>query len=124
MAKMPARALSENWVLALMCGVVAMTVLDLSVVNVARPSIQRDLHAAPADLQWVVVVCGVVVAGFLLLGGRAGDLAGHRRVLVTGVVVLAAASFVGGVSGTLGVLIAARAGQGFGAALAAPNALA
>ena len=84
-----ALALSKNAVLALMCGVVAMTVLDLSVVNVALPSIQRDLHAAPASLQWVVVVYGVVVAGFLLLGGRAGDLAGHRRVLVIGVGVLA-----------------------------------
>jgi MFS family permease len=124
MTKKSAPALSKNFVLALMCGVVAMTVLDLSVVNVALPSIQRDLHATPASLQWVVVVYGVVVAGFLLLGGRAGDLAGHRRVLVTGVGVLAAASLVGGLSGTLGVLIAARAGQGLGAALAAPNALA
>jgi MFS family permease len=117
-------AFSKNSVLALMCGVAAMTVLDLSVVNVALPSIQRDLHATPASLQWVVVVYGVVVAGFLLLGGRAGDLAGHRRVLVTGVGILAASSLIGGLSGTLGVLIAARAGQGFGAALAAPNALA
>jgi EmrB/QacA subfamily drug resistance transporter len=119
-----ARVPSKNSVLALMCGVVAMTVLDLSVVNVALPSIQAGLHARPADLQWVVVVYGVVVAGFLMLGGRAGDLAGHRRVLVTGIGVLAAASLAGGLSGTLGVLIAARAGQGLGAALAAPNALA
>jgi MFS family permease len=117
-------ALSANSVLALMCGVVAMTVLDLSVVNVALPSIQADLHAKPADLQWVVVVYGVVVAGFLMLGGRTGDLAGHRKVLVTGVGVLGAASLVGGLSDTLGLLIAARAAQGFGAALAAPNALA
>jgi MFS family permease len=117
-------AVAKNTILALMCGVVAMTVLDLSVVNVALPSIQRELHVTPASLQWVVVIYGVVVAGFLLLGGRAGDLAGHRRVLVTGVGVLAAAWLVGGVSGTLGVLIAARAGQGLGAAMAAPNALA
>lgn len=116
--------LSKNAVLAVMCGVVAMTVLDLSVVNVALPSIQSDLDAAPADLQWVVVIYGVLVAGFLLLGGRTGDLIGHRRVLVIGIGVLAAASLVGGLSGELGVLIAARAGQGLGAALAAPNALA
>ena len=116
--------MSKNQILALMCGVLAMTVLDLSVVNVALPSIQADLHADSADLQWVVVAYGVFVAGFLLLGGRSGDLAGHRTVLVTGVGLLTAASFVGGVSGTLGVLIAARAGQGVGAALAAPNALA
>jgi EmrB/QacA subfamily drug resistance transporter len=107
-----------------MCGVGAMTVLDLSVVNVALPSIQAHLHVTAADLQWVVVTYGVVVAGFLLLGGRTGDLVGHRKVLVTGIGVLAAASLVGGLSGSLHVLIAARAGQGFGAALAAPNALA
>jgi MFS family permease len=107
-----------------MCGVVAMTVLDLSVVNVALPSIQAHLHAKPADLQWVVVIYGVVVAGFLLLGGRTGDLAGNRKVLVVGIGVLSAASLVGGLSGSLGLLIAARAGQGFGAALATPNALA
>jgi MFS family permease len=116
--------LSKNSVLALMCGVVAMTVLDLSVVNVALPSIQASLHAKATDLQWVVVIYGVVVAGFLMLGGRTGDLAGHRKVLVTGIGVLAAASLAAGLSGTLGWLIAARAGQGFGAALAAPNTLA
>lgn len=114
----------KNTVLALMCGVVAMTVLDLSVVNVALPSIQDDLHASSASLQWVVVVYGVVIAGFLMLGGRVGDLAGHRTVLVAGIGVLAAASFAGGVSESLTVLILARAGQGLGAALAAPNALA
>jgi MFS family permease len=115
---------AKNFVLAVLCGVAAMTVLDLSVVNVALPSIQASLHASPADLQWIVVAYGVSVAGFLMLGGRTGDLAGHRKVLVTGIGVLAAASLAGGLSGTLGILIAARAGQGLGAALAAPNALA
>jgi len=110
-------------VLAVLCGVVAMTVLDLSVVNVALPSIQRDLNVGSADLQWVVVAYGVAVAGFLLVGGRLGDLLGHRRVLVIGVGVLMVASFAGGVSGTFGLPVAARAGQGLGAALAAPNAL-
>jgi MFS family permease len=107
-----------------MCGVAAMTVLDLSVVNVALPSIQASLHARPADLQWVVVTYSLVVAGFLMLGGRVGDLVGHRKVLIAGIGLLAAASLAGGLSGTLGVLIGARAGQGLGAALAAPNALA
>jgi MFS family permease len=114
----------ERQILVLMCGVVVMTVIDLSVVNVALPSIQDDLGADPADLQWVVVAYGVFVAGFLMLGGRTGDVVGHRKVLITGVGILGAASFVGGLAGSLGVLIAARAGQGLGAALAAPNALA
>jgi MFS family permease len=105
---------SKNSTLAVMCGVVAMTVIDLSVVNVALPSIQSHLHVTPDDLQWVVVAYGVFVAGFLLLGGRTGDLAGPRRVLVAGIGVLALASLVAGLSGSLGVLVAARAGQGLG----------
>ena len=116
--------MSKNHILALMCGVVVMTVIDLAIVNTALPSIQTDLGAEPADLQWVVVIYGIFVAGFLLLGGRMGDLAGHRRVLMAGVAILAAASLVGGLAGSLEVLIAARAAQGLGAALAAPNALA
>ena len=76
-------SMAKNQILALMCGVVAMAVIDLAVVNTALPSIQADLHADPADLQWVVIGYGVFVAGFLLLGGRMGDLAGHRTVLVS-----------------------------------------
>jgi len=102
--------MTKNSVLAVLCGVVAMTVLDLSVVNVALPSIQRDLNVGLAYLQWVVVAYGVAVAGFLLVGGRLGDLLGHRRVLVIGVGVLMVASFAGGVSGTFGLL--SRRGPG------------
>jgi EmrB/QacA subfamily drug resistance transporter len=116
--------MASNRILALMCGVVAMAVIDLAVVNTALPSIQADLDAEPADLQWVVIGYGVFVAGFLLLGGRMGDLAGHRRVLVGGIALLAAASLVGGLAPSLEVLVGARAAQGLGAALAAPNALA
>ena len=68
--------MSKNHILALMCGVVVMTVIDLAIVNTALPSIQTDLGADPADLQWVVVIYGIFVAGFLLLGGRMGDLTG------------------------------------------------
>ena len=93
--------MSKNHILALMCGVVVMTVIDLAIVNTALPSIQTDLGAEPADLQWVVVIYGIFVAGFLLLGGRMGDLAGHRRVLMAGVAILAAASLVGGLAGSL-----------------------
>src|SRR3954447_12176652 len=81
-------------VLGSMCGIVAMTVLDLAVVNVALPSIQADLHTRASDLQWVVVIYGVVLAGLLMLGGRAGDLLGHRRVLVIGIAVLTAGSLL------------------------------
>ena len=116
--------MSKNHILALMCGVVVMTVIDLAIVNTALPSIQTDLGADPADLQWVVVIYGIFVAGFLLLGGRVGDLTGHRNVLIAGVAILAGASLLGGLAGSLQVLIAARAAQGLGAALAAPNALA
>lgn len=116
--------MSKNHILALMCGVVVMTVIDLAIVNTALPSIQTDLGANPADLQWVVVIYGIFVAGFLLLGGRVGDLTGHRNVLIAGVAILAGASLLGGLAGSLAVLIVARAAQGLGAALAAPNALA
>ena len=116
--------MANKQILALMCGVVAMAVIDLAVVNTALPSIQADLHADPADLQWVVIGYGVFVAGFLLLGGRMGDLAGHRTVLVSGIGVLVVASLVGGLAPSLEVLVGARAAQGLGAALAAPNALA
>src|SRR5688500_19371195 len=109
--------MSKNHILALMCGVVVMTVIDLAIVNTALPSIQIDLDADPADLQWVVVVYGIFVAGFLLLGGRVGDLTGHRNVLIAGVAILAGASLLGGLAGSLEVLIAARAEQGLGAGL-------
>ena len=104
--------MAKTQILALMCGVVAMAVIDLAVVNTALPSIQSDLDADPADLQWVVIGYGVFVAGFLLLGGRMGDLAGHRTVLVGGIALLAAASLVGGLAPSLEVLVGARAAPG------------
>jgi len=124
---LPARsgaAGAPSTVLALACAVVAVTVIDLSVVNVALPSIQADLDVHPADLQWVVVAYGVLFAGCLLLGGRVGDRFGHGKVLAAGLGVLTLASLAGGFASSLSVLVGARAGQGLGAALAAPNALA
>ena len=111
-------------VLALMCGTVFMTVVDLAVVNVALPTIQARLRLSAADLQWIVVACGLTVGGFLVIGGRAGDLFGHRRALVAGLGLLTAASLGAGLSGSLLVLVAARGLQGLGAAAAALNALA
>lgn len=113
----------KRGVLTVLCGVIAVAVMDLSVVNVALPSIQADLRVASADLQWVVVTYGIAVAGLLLLGGRLGDLFGHRRLLCAGLTVLVLASALGGLSDSLTLLILARAGQGTGAALAVPNAL-
>jgi len=110
-------------VLALMCGVQFMVILDLAVVNVAIPSIQADLGLADADLQWVVVVYGVTLGGFLMLGGRAADLLGRRKVLAAGLALFTAASLGAGLANSLGQLIVSRAAQGVGAALAATAAL-
>jgi EmrB/QacA subfamily drug resistance transporter len=92
-------------------------------VNVALPSLQADLGVDQSDLQWVVITYGLTFGGFLLLGGRAADLLGRRRVLVAGLTLFTAASLGAGLSGGLGSLVAFRAAQGLGAALAAPAAL-
>ena len=99
-------------------------VLDASIVNVALPSIGSDLDFAPEDLSWVVNGYTLFFGGFLLLGGRMADLLGRRRMFVAGLVLFAAASLAGGLATTPGMLIAARAVQGLGAALLSPAALA
>jgi EmrB/QacA subfamily drug resistance transporter len=110
-------------ILALVCGVNFMLSLDIAVVNVALPTLQAELGAAQADLQWVVITYGLTLGGFLLLGGRAADLLGRKRVLLAGLGVFTAASLAAGLSNSLGPLVAARAVQGLGAAFAAPAAL-
>ena len=110
-------------ILALVCAGQFMVILDLMIVNVALPSIQLDLGVSQNDLQWAVVAYGIFLGGFLLLGGRAADLLGRRKVFVTGVLVFAGSSLVAGLSTTLGVLVIARGAQGFGAALTASAAL-
>jgi EmrB/QacA subfamily drug resistance transporter len=110
-------------VLALACLAQFMVILDVSVVNVALPSIRNSLHFSEQDLQWVVNAYTVTFAGFLLLGGRAADLLGQRRVFVTGLVVFSLASLVGGFAGSQAMLIAARAAQGLGGAIIAPASL-
>ena len=110
-------------ILALVCAGQFMVVLDVAIVNVALPSIQLDLGVSQNDLQWAVVAYGIFLGGFLLLGGRAADLLGRRKVFVTGVLVFAGSSLVAGLSTTLGVLVVARGAQGFGAALTASAAL-
>src|SRR3954454_14970914 len=100
-----------------------MTILDISIVNVALPSIGRDLNFSESNLQWVITAYAITFGGFLLLGGRAADLLGRRRVFLTGVVIFTCASFLCGLAWSEGVLIAARAVQGFGAAIISPAAL-
>jgi EmrB/QacA subfamily drug resistance transporter len=110
-------------ILAVVCGAQFMVVLDLAVVNVALPTIQRDLRVSPSGLQWVVIAYGLIFGGFLLLGGRAADLLGRRSVLLAGLTMFTAGSLGAGLAGSLTPLLAARAVQGLGAAMAAPAAL-
>ncbi len=101
-----------------------MVILDATITNVALPSIQADLHFSPADLQWVVNVYLLVFGGFLLLGGRAGDLFGRRRMFLLGILTFSAASLIGGVAQSQAMLVGARALQGVGGAIVAPATLA
>jgi EmrB/QacA subfamily drug resistance transporter len=100
-----------------------MVVLDASIVNVALPSIQRDLHFSTSGLQWIVNAYTLTFAGFLLLGGRAADLYGRRRVFLVGLTVFTVASLLGGLAQDQAWLITARAVQGLGAAILAPATL-
>ncbi len=109
--------------LLLSCLAQFMVILDVSVVNVALPSIRTGLHFSEENLQWVVNAYTVTFAGFLLLGGRAADLLGRRRVFVRGLLLFAVASLAGGVAQSQGELIAARAVQGLGGAVIAPASL-
>jgi EmrB/QacA subfamily drug resistance transporter len=101
-----------------------MVVLDATITNIALPSIQTDLGVSDADLAWIVNSYALAFGGLLLLGGRAGDLFGRRRMFQAGIAVFTAASLLGGLASNTALLIAARILQGVGAALAAPSALA
>jgi EmrB/QacA subfamily drug resistance transporter len=100
-----------------------MVILDATIVNVALPSIQKDLNMSEADLQWIVNAYALMFGGFLLLGGRAGDLVGRKRVFLIGVVVFTVASLLNGISPSSELLIVFRGVQGLGAAMIAPAAL-
>ena len=113
----------KGLILALACAAQFMVVLDIAIVNVALPAIQVDLGLRQSALQWVVVAYGLLLGGFLLLGGRLGDLLGRRRIFLAGLALFSGASLLAGVAQSPAVLIAARGIQGFGAALAAPSAL-
>jgi EmrB/QacA subfamily drug resistance transporter len=109
--------------LALVCVAFFMTVLDVSIVNVALPSIKTSLNVSESSLQWVLIAYTITFGGLLLLGGRAADLLGRRRMFMIGMALFAAASLACGLAGSIGVLIAARAVQGVGAAIISPATL-
>jgi len=109
--------------LALLCAVQFLDIADSAIVNVALPSIQHSLGFSQQNLQWVASGYILTYGGFLLLGGRLGDLLGRRRLLLVGLAVFAASSLTAGLASSAGLLVAARLVQGTGAALMAPAAL-
>jgi EmrB/QacA subfamily drug resistance transporter len=111
------------WALYVLCSGVLMIVLDTTIVNVALPSIREDLHFTETSLVWVVNAYMLTFGGFLLLGGRLGDLYGHRRFFLLGLILFTAASLGCGLAQTQHVLVAARAIQGIGGAVVTAVAL-
>src|SRR6202045_1180480 len=114
----------NRWLaLYVLCLGTLMIVLDVTIVNVALPSIKADLGFSQASLAWVVNAYLLTYGGFLLLGGRLGDLFGHRRLFASGIAVFTLASVACGLAGSQGFLLAARAVQGLGGAVASAVAL-
>jgi EmrB/QacA subfamily drug resistance transporter len=115
---------SNPWVVVvILCVAQSMVVLDATIVNVALPSIQRGLAFSTSDLQWVITMYTLIFGGFMLLGGRAGDVIGRKRVFLAGIILFSAASLLNGLAQSPGILIAGRGVQGLGAALLAPAVL-
>ncbi len=110
-------------ILLLLCAAQFMVVLDIAIVNVALPSIQSDLDMSQDSLQWVVIAYGLMLGGFVMLGGRLADLLGRKRVLISGLTIFVMASLLAGLAHSAEFLIASRALQGFGAAMIPPAAL-
>jgi EmrB/QacA subfamily drug resistance transporter len=122
----PARTVPDPrrwWALALLCGAFFMVILDAAIVTVALPSIEEELSFSAQGLQWVVSAYALTFAGLLLLGGRAADLLGRRRVFMAGLVLFTFASLLCGLAWSDEALIGARALQGIGAAIMTPSAL-
>jgi len=117
-------AARSGLVLAVILTCQLMVVLDATIVNVALPQIQRELRFSATDLSWVLNAYTLTFGGLLLLGARAGDLLGRRRTFLAGIALFTLASLLGGFAPTGGLLLAARALQGVGAAVAAPSSLA
>src|SRR5579862_7913802 len=117
------RLASPSLFLAVILTAQLMVVLDTTIVNVALPHIQRGLGFSGSSLSWVINAYIITFGGLLLLGARAGDLLGRRTVFLTGIALFFVSSLVGGFAISPAMLLAARAVQGIGAALAAPSAL-
>src|SRR6059058_3533009 len=114
----------RRWgILAIVGAAFFMTILDVAIVNVALPSIEKDLNVSETTVQWVLIAYAITFGGFLLLGGRMADLLGRKRIFLVGLTLFTLASLVCGLAGNIGVLIAARAVQGIGAAIISPAAL-
>ncbi len=121
----PSAATSNRWlILVIACLAQFMVVLDITVVNIALPSVQRGLDFSAANLQWVVNGYTLIFGGFLLLGGRAADMLGRRRLFLVGIVLFTAASLLNGFAQSSEMLILGRGLQGLGGALVSPAALA
>src|SRR5215204_3464912 len=101
-----------------------MVILDITAVNIALPSLAGDLHLTGSDISWTITSYSLIFGSLLLFGGRAADLLGRRRVFLTGLVIFTASSLASAMAGSAGALFAARAGQGLGAAMLSPAALA
>jgi EmrB/QacA subfamily drug resistance transporter len=119
----PSRTSNRWLVLVIACLAQFMVVLDATVVNVALPSIQRGLHFSPANLAWVVNAYTLIFGGFLMLGGRAADLLGRKRLFAAGVALFSLASLLNGLAQSSTMLILGRGLQGLGGALLSPAAL-
>ena len=120
----PASTRLNRWrAFALLAVAYFMTIIDLTIVNVSLPTIGRDLHFSETSLQWVVTAYALTFGGFLLLGGRAADLFGRRRILMAGLALFTVTSLSCGLASSEAFLIGARAVQGLGAAIMLPSAL-
>ncbi len=120
----PSRAVHSGLALLVIAGAQLMVVLDATIVNIALPHIQSALGFSPTSLTWVLNAYTLAFGGFLLLGGRAGDILGRRRMFIVGIVVFAGASLLGGFATSQWWLLSARVLQGIGGAIASPTALA
>lgn len=113
----------KPWLLPVLLVAQLMVILDITAVNIALPHIARDLRLSGASISWTITSYSLIFGSLLLFGGRAADLLGRRRMFLTGLGVFTASSLASALAGSAGVLFAARAGQGFGAALLSPAAL-